>query len=86
VTVPAPADTLERTVLDLVADRVEIEAAVTMDSRLVEDLGLDSLARAELWFAVEDAFGCKVPEEQAEHLTSVRQIVDYLRGTRAAPS
>jgi acyl carrier protein len=63
----------------LVADRVEIDAEVSADARLVEDLGLDSLARAELWVAVEDAYGCRIPDRDAERLTSVDGIVAYLR-------
>lgn len=72
------ASDLRQTVMQLVADRVEIDAEVTPDARLVEDLGLDSLARAELWVAVEDAFQCKIPDREAERLTSVDGIVAYL--------
>jgi acyl carrier protein len=70
---------LTATVMHLVADRVEIDAEVTPTARLVEDLGLDSLARAELWVAVEDAWQCKIPDRDAERLTSVDGIVAYLR-------
>lgn len=70
---------LTATVMALVADRVEIDAEVSADARLVEDLGLDSLARAELWVAVEDAYGCRIPDRDAERLTSVDGIVAYLR-------
>lgn len=66
-------------VSELVADRVETGAEVTPGARLVEDLGLDSLARAELWVAVEDAFDCRIPDRDAERLTSVEGIVSYLR-------
>jgi acyl carrier protein len=70
----------EHQLIELVQDRVETDALATLDSALVEDLGLDSLARTELWVSLEELYQCKIPESEAEQLTTVRQIADYLRG------
>ncbi|MCX5205969.1 acyl carrier protein [Streptomyces sp. NBC_00237] len=50
---------------------------VTIDSSL-NDLGIDSLARLEVVTAIEEQFAIKVPEEDADRLTTVRETFDYL--------
>ena len=51
---------------------------VTMDARMVEDLGADSLAMVELVMAVEEASGIKVPDEDAASLKTVRDVLEYV--------
>jgi len=64
--------------LELVQDRVEIDAVATGDSRLIEDLGLDSLARTELWAALEHEFRCKIPRPEVEKFRTVQDVMNYL--------
>ncbi len=59
--------------------------AITAETRLREDLGLDSLAFAEMGFLVEDLIGQPMPEEDLLNLQTVgdfRALV--LRAVRAA--
>lgn len=56
---------------------------VRLDSLLERDLGLDSLARAELLLRVERHFGVRLPEGL---LASVQTLQDVLRAVAAAPS
>ncbi|MFE6284794.1 acyl carrier protein [Streptomyces sp. NPDC057877] len=71
---------LTATVEDLTAEEIE------PDSSLKDDLGVDSLARLELVAAIEDHWQIKVPVEEAEELTTVREIVAHLRATVPAPA
>ncbi|MGW0189169.1 acyl carrier protein [Streptomyces sp. NPDC003362] len=71
---------LAATVEDLSAEDVEL------DSSLRDDLGVDSLARLELVAAIEDHWQIEVPVEDAERLTTVRQIVDHLATVVPAPA
>ena len=54
------------------------EDQVTSDAKFVEDLGADSLDQVELIMALEDEFGLKIPEEEAEQLSTVGAAVDFI--------
>lgn len=53
----------------LVADSLAIdESGVTLESRLIDDLGADSLDFVDLVFAIEKAFGVKLREADMNFL------------------
>jgi len=63
----------------VVAEKLNVgEDQVTTDAKFVEDLGADSLDQVELIMALEDDFELKIPEEEAELLTTVGSAVDYI--------
>ncbi len=63
----------------VVAEKLNVgEDQVTEEAKFVEDLGADSLDQVELIMALEDAFDLKIPEEEAEKLTTVGLAVDYV--------
>jgi acyl carrier protein len=51
---------------------------ITMESRLAEDLGSDSLDAVELIMALEDEFGIEVDDEAATKIKKVSDIVEFL--------
>ena len=59
-------------------------AAVARDTRLREDLGVDSLTLIEVAVAAEDAFGVPLPDEDLEHFQTVGDVIDYVRHARVA--
>jgi acyl carrier protein len=63
----------------VVAEKLNVgEDQVTEEAKFVEDLGADSLDQVELIMALEDEFELKIPEEEAEKLTTVGSAVDYV--------
>ncbi len=63
----------------VVAEKLNVgEDQVTDEAKFVEDLGADSLDQVELIMALEDEFELKIPEEEAEKLTTVGSAVDYV--------
>ena len=52
--------------------------AVTEDARFKEDLDADSLDLVELIMELEDQFGVKIPDEEAQGIKTVNQAVDYI--------
>lgn len=63
----------------LIADELSIdEAEITLESRLSEDLGADSLDAVELIMALEDEFGVQVENEDAQNIRTVGDIVKLL--------
>ncbi|MDE6886083.1 MAG: acyl carrier protein [Helicobacteraceae bacterium] len=51
---------------------------VKLESRFVDDLGADSLDVVELVMALEEKFGVEIPDEEAEKITNVKDVVDYI--------
>lgn len=59
--------------------------SITLDNRLRDDLGLDSIATIELLFKLEEVFDLQIPDEDLKGLVTVGQVVKYLQ-KRLAPS
>jgi acyl carrier protein len=51
---------------------------VTPEAKFIEDLGADSLDTVELVMAFEEEFGAEIPDEDAEKLQTVGDVVKYL--------
>ena len=51
---------------------------ITMDSRLNEDLGIDSLDAVEIIMAIEEEYGIEIPDEDAEKFQKVSDLVDFV--------
>ncbi|WP_055667848.1 acyl carrier protein [Desnuesiella massiliensis] len=64
----------------IIADKLSIEEdEITMESSFIEDLGADSLDIVELIMALEDEFELEIPDEEAENITTVADVVEYIR-------
>ncbi|MET8902664.1 acyl carrier protein [Streptomyces sp. NPDC048232] len=74
-----------RELLAATVEDLSVEEVVP-DSSLKDDLGVDSLAMLELIAAIEDRWQIEVSQEQAERLTTVRQIAAHLAKSDAAPA
>ncbi|MCK5104028.1 MAG: acyl carrier protein [Cyclobacteriaceae bacterium] len=56
------------------------ETEMTPDANFTKDLGIDSLDYAELTMEFEQAFDIRIPDSDAEQLTTINQAVDYIKG------
>lgn len=54
------------------------ESKITEGSRLIEDLGADSLDTVELLMAFEEEFGISIPDEEAMNMKTIKDIVDLI--------
>ena len=59
------------------------EEEVTPDASFVDDLGADSLDTVELVMAFEEEFDIEVPDEDAEKLQAVGDVVTYITSQQA---
>lgn len=64
-------------------EQLSIEAdAVKMESKIVEDLGADSLDVVELVMALEEKFGVQISDSDAEKLIKIEDVVNYLENLK----
>ncbi len=54
------------------------ETKVMVNSSFMDDLSADGLDAIELVMAFEDEFGCEIPEDAAEKIMTVKDIVDFI--------
>jgi len=72
---------VEARVKEIIVEQLGVNAdEVKNESSFVDDLGADSLDTVELVMALEEAFDCEIPDEEAEKITTVQQAIDYVQG------
>jgi acyl carrier protein len=74
---------MQEKVMQLISDATKVDLAkITLETTFVDDLNLDSLDIVELMMKMEDEFGIEIPEEDAEGLKSVKDVVGYIEGKK----
>ena len=77
-------ENVEQRIKKIVAEQLGVnEADVKSESSFVDDLGADSLDTVELVMALEEEFGHEIPDEQAEKLQSVGDVIKYIEDLQA---
>ena len=72
-------NSIEENVRSIIVDQLGVESdKATADAKFIEDLGADSLDTVELVMAFEENFDIEVPDEEAEKLQSVADVVAYI--------
>lgn len=64
-----------KTMLSQIKSDIDTES-LTLESRLIEDMGLDSLTILLLSFAIEKRF--KIRISAAPNFTTIQEVVDYI--------
>lgn len=69
----------EEKVKDIIVEQLGVNPEqVNPAASFIEDLGADSLDTVELVMAFEEEFGVEVPDEDAEKLQTVGDVVKYI--------
>jgi acyl carrier protein len=77
-------ENLEQKVREIIAEQLGIsEDEINKESTFLDDLGADSLDIVELLMALEEEFSLEIPDEDAEKMHTVGDVVLYL-GTMTA--
>jgi len=70
---------IEQRVKDIITEQLGVNSdQVTPEAKFIEDLGADSLDTVELVMALEEEFGQEIPDEEAEKLQSVGDVIKYI--------
>ena len=63
----------------IVADQLGVdEDQVTEDASFIDDLGADSLGAVELIMAFEEEFDVEIPDEDAQKIKTVKDVIEYI--------
>ena len=72
------SDVAER-VKGIIIEHLGVEAdKVTDTASFIDDLGADSLDTVELVMAFEEEFGCEIPDDAAEKITTVKDAIGFI--------
>ncbi len=86
----ADVDALDIVVLAIVRDHQPAQAraatpeALPDSSRLIGDLGFDSLALAEIVFFIEDLYGVSISNQELLNITTVGELRGFVRSKVSA--
>jgi acyl carrier protein len=73
---------MHKKIVDIIANQLGVDKEmVTPEANVVDDLGADSLDVVELVMALEEAFDLEIPDEEAEKIRTVKDILEYLGKT-----
>jgi acyl carrier protein len=76
---------LKDKVTQIIVQQLGVEAdKVTPDSTFIDDLGADSLDIVELIMAFEEEFSIDIPDEDAEKITAVKNVLEYIKAHSAS--
>jgi acyl carrier protein len=75
----ADENNIQEKITNIIVEQLGVNAdQVTPEAKFIEDLGADSLDTVELVMALEEEFGQEIPDEEAEKLQSVGDVIKYI--------
>ena len=64
---------------EIIMEQLQVEESeITMDTNLMKDLSADSLDAVEIIMAIEDEYGIEIPDEEAETIQTVQDLVRFV--------
>ncbi|MDD2430825.1 MAG: acyl carrier protein [Firmicutes bacterium] len=66
-------------VIELVADKLNVDADEITEETTFEDLGADSLDIVELVMALEEEFDLEISDDDADKISSIGDAVAYIK-------
>ena len=70
-------------VRDVVVEQLSVAPdAVKLESKIIEDLGADSLDVVELVMALEEKFEVEIPDSEADKLKTIQDVVTFVEGLK----
>jgi len=75
---------VEKKVKEIISEQLGVaETEVTPEASFIEDLGADSLDIVELVMAFEEEYGLEIPDEDAEKIRTVKDVIGYIESHKS---
>ncbi|MCQ8771384.1 acyl carrier protein [Streptomyces telluris] len=71
--------TIEERVKRIIAEQLNVTLEEVTNNASFEELGADSLDLVELGTALEFEFSTDIPDEEAERITTVQDVIDWAK-------
>ena len=70
---------VEDKVKEIIVEQLGVSAEeVVNEASFIDDLGADSLDIVELVMAIEEEFGIEVPDDDAEKMQNIADVISYV--------
>jgi acyl carrier protein len=74
----------EERIKEIIMEQLGVEEEqITLEASFIDDLGADSLDTVELVMAFEEEFDVEIPDEDAEKIRTVQDVIEYLNTHQA---
>ena len=71
---------LEERIREIIVEQLGVSADEAVnEASFTDDLGADSLDIVELVMAIEEEFGIEVPDEDAERMQNIGDVINYVQ-------
>ena len=80
---PMSSEEVYDKVKEIIVEQLGVaETAITPDASFIDDLGADSLDTVELIMAFEEEFDVEIPDEDAQKIKTVKDVIDYIESKK----
>lgn len=67
----------------IIVERLGVEESlVKEDANFIDDLSADSLDIVELVMAIEEKFELEIPDQAAESIVTVQDVINYIKNNK----
>jgi len=71
---------VEERIREIIVEQLGVSADEAVnEASFIDDLGADSLDIVELVMAIEEEFGIEVPDEDAERMQNIGDVISYVQ-------
>ncbi len=76
-------DAIFEKVKEVIVDQLGVEEEnIKLDTSFIDDLSADSLDIVELIMTLEEEFDIQIPDDEAEKISTVGDVVEYIKNNQ----
>ena len=74
---------MEKEIIQIIATQLSKKVEdIKLESKLIQDLGADSLDIVELLMKLEDEYGITIPDQDAANLVTIGDVVKFMESQK----